>query len=264
LAARFNYGGIKDMRTEIRAELLKMSDAKYQKFSASLIPVSGRGQMIGVRLPALREYARSLAKKDWREELAYKEEIYFEETMLYGMILGYACKDIQELFLYLKEYIPRIQNWSVCDSVCSGLKLTEKYLEETWEFLQSYLYSGEEFPTRFGFIMLLDHFVKIGDGNRKISRMRRVSLADLENMEEEGPFLNRIFHTLDRELTEGYYAQMAAAWLIAEMFVVYPSRTKRALENLHLDSFTKKKAIQKIRESRIPDDEVKDLLKKTI
>ena len=249
------------MRKEIRYRLNKMSDADYVKFSASLIPASGRGTMLGVRLPALRDYAKELSKGDWRQELSYEEDLYFEETMLRGMILGYACRDIEELFACLKDFIPRVQNWSVCDSVCSGLKLVEKYPEKTWDFLQPYLKSGEEFPCRVGLIMLLNHFVKLGEDNKKITRKRSVTMADLQGQEETGGYLEPILQALDREFTEGYYAQMAAAWLLAELFVTYPVRTLRGLRELHLDAFTRKKAVQKIRESRIPDKEVKAYLR---
>ena len=238
-----------------------MSDADYVKFSASLIPASGRGTMLGVRLPALRDYAKELSKGDWRQELSYEEDLYFEETMLRGMILGYACRDIEELFACLKDFIPRVQNWSVCDSVCSGLKLVEKYPEKTWDFLQPYLKSGEEFPCRVGLIMLLNHFVKLGEDKKKITRKRSVTMADLQGQEETGGYLEPILQALDREFTEGYYAQMAAAWLLAELFVTYPVRTLRGLRELHLDAFTRKKAVQKIRESRIPDKEVKAYLR---
>jgi len=249
------------MRKEIRDRLNKMSDADYVKFSASLIPASGRGTMLGVRLPALRDYAKELSKGDWRQELSYEEDLYFEETMLRGMILGYACRDIEELFACLKDFIPRVQNWSVCDSVCSGLKLVEKYPEKTWDFLQPYLKSGEEFPCRVGLIMLLNHFVKLGEDKKKITRKRSVTMADLQGQEETGGYLEPILQALDREFTEGYYAQMAAAWLLAELFVTYSVRTLRGLRELHLDAFTRKKAVQKIRESRIPDKEVKAYLR---
>ena len=249
------------MRKEIRDRLNKMSDADYVKFSASLIPASGRGTMLGVRLPALRDYAKELSKGDWRQELSYEEDLYFEETMLRGMILGYACRDIEELCACLKDFLPRVQNWSVCDSVCSGLKLVEKYPEKTWDFLQPYLKSGEEFPCRVGLIMLLNHFVKLGEDKKKITRKRSVTMADLQGQEETGGYLEPILQALDREFTEGYYAQMAAAWLLAELFVTYPVRTLRGLRELHLDAFTRKKAVQKIRESRIPDKEVKAYLR---
>ena len=249
------------MREEIRIRLNEMSDAGYRDFSASLIPASGRGTMLGVRLPALRTYARGLCRGDWREELSHGEDIYFEEIMLRGMMLGYACTDIDELLAYLADFIPRVNNWSVCDSVCSSLTLAEQYPEKIWEFLMPYLKSGEEFPVRVGLIMLLDHFVKLGDGEKKIRRRRKITMADLQDREETGPYLERILQVLDREFTEGYYAQMAAAWLLAELFVTCPVRTLRGLKELHLDAFTRKKAVQKIRESRIPDAEVKEYLK---
>lgn len=249
------------MREEVRMRLQEMSDAGYQKFSASLIPVCGRGEMLGVRLPALRAYAKELTRGDWREELAYTQDIYFEETMLRGMVFGYACKEIGEMLCYLADFIPRIGNWSLCDSVCSGLKLAQRHPKKVWDFLQPYLYSGEEFPTRVGLIMLLSHFVKLSDGGKKTARRRIVTMEDLNGPEETGLYLESILGALDRGFPEGYYAQMAAAWLTAELFVTYPARTMRALKELRLDSFTRKKAVQKIRESCIPDLEVKGFLK---
>lgn len=252
------------MRKEIRIRLNQMSDAGYQEFSASLIPASGRGTMLGVRLPALRAYAKELTKGDWRAELACHEDIYFEEIMFRGMLLGYACRDIDELLAYLADFIPRVRNWSVCDSVCNGLKLVERYPEKTWDFLKPYLESGEEFSVRMGLIMILGHFVKLGYDGKKNSRKREITMLDFQGPEEESPYLERILKVLDRRFTEGYYAQMAAAWLIAELFVTYPVRTMRGLKELGLDAFTRKKAIQKIRESRIPEQAVKDYLKEAL
>lgn len=250
------------MRDEIRERLQTMSDAGYREFSASLIPASGRMEMLGVRLPVLRKYAKELSKGDWRAELACAEDIYLEETMLRGMILGCACRDVEELLKYLTDFIPRIRNWSVCDSVCSGLKLAEKYPREVWDFLQPYLYSGEEFPARFVLVMLLNHYVKLTEGGGKIARKRAVTMEDLQKSPESGRYLEPILHALDREFPEGYYTQMAAAWLLAELFVVYPARTYRALLELRLDPFTRRKAVQKIRESRIPEQEVKEHLRR--
>lgn len=252
------------MRDEIREQLKNMCDGEYQKFTASLNPGCESRTILGVRLPVLRDYAKKLSKGDWRTELSYEEDLYFEETMLRGMILGCACKDIEELLSYLEDFIPRVDNWSVCDSVCNGLKLVQKYPERVWDFLQPYLYSGEEFKVRVGLILILNHFVKLGKDGKKISRLRSITMEELNGPEEEGLYLERILSVLDREFPEGYYTQMAAAWLLAELFVVYPVRILRALQELHLDAFTRKKAVQKIRESLIPDKEVKDYLKNNI
>ena len=83
-------------------------------------------------------------------------------------------------------------------------------------------------------------------------------MEDLQAEEEQGRYLEKILGVLDREFQEGYYAQMAAAWLLAELFVTFPARTFQALKTLRLDPFTRKKAVQKIRESRIPDSGVQD------
>lgn len=74
----------------IREQLLNMVESKYGEFSTSLIP--GCNNLIGVRIPALRKLAKKLVKdnSDWRQLL--KEcDMYFEETMLRGMIIGIGC-----------------------------------------------------------------------------------------------------------------------------------------------------------------------------
>ena len=48
---------------EIRAELFRLRDEKYQDFQAKLIPGKDTRNMIGVRTPALRKYAKELAKR---------------------------------------------------------------------------------------------------------------------------------------------------------------------------------------------------------
>ena len=113
------------MREEIRTILAQYADEKYRDFSAGLIP--GAKPLLGVRLPQLRRIAKSIVndkenKIKWRDEIASYDgayaDIYFEETMLRGMLFGCACKEIGELLAYLEDFIPRVGNWSVCDSVC--------------------------------------------------------------------------------------------------------------------------------------------------
>lgn len=78
------------MREEIRNLLAQHADLNYKEFSAGLIP--GAKPLVGVRLPQLRKIAKDIAKKDWRREVDSRDseyaDIYFEETMLRGMIIG--------------------------------------------------------------------------------------------------------------------------------------------------------------------------------
>lgn len=75
------------------------------------------------------------------------------------------------------------------------------------------------------------------------------------------PYLERILVTLNREY-KGYYAQMAAAWTMAEAFVTFPHETMQILlHDCKMDQWTYNKALQKICESRNPDSEVKSVIK---
>ena len=67
---------------------------------------------------------------------------------------------------------------------------------------------------------------------------------------------------LNREYTQGYYAQMAAAWTTAEAFVTFPYETMQMLQkDCKMDMWTYNKTLQKICESRNPDVEVKKIIK---
>ena len=72
----------------VRQELETIAEADYKTFSASLIP--GVENLLGIRIPILRDMAKKLAKEDWKGCMEWDNLLYFEETMLQGLILGYA------------------------------------------------------------------------------------------------------------------------------------------------------------------------------
>ena len=49
-----------------------------------------------------------------------QEKEYFEEIMVEGMVLGKISLPWEELEPYLRSFVPKIDNWSVCDSFCTG------------------------------------------------------------------------------------------------------------------------------------------------
>lgn len=76
------------------------------------------------------------------------------------------------------------------------------------------------------------------------------------------PYLEKILAALNREFSQGYYAQMAAAWLLAEAFVCFPYEVHQMLiGDCQMDKWTYNKALQKIRESLNPDAKVKEYMK---
>ncbi|MCI8700258.1 MAG: DNA alkylation repair protein [Clostridia bacterium] len=210
------------MENLIRNELFKLKDDKYKEFHSSLCP--GVDTIIGVRVPVLRKYAKELAKINWKENFIKIQNDYYEEIMLQGMIIGIAIKDIKELKIYLEDFIPKIDNWAVCDVCCAGLKLTQKNQEEMWDFLQKYLKSNKEFEIRFGIVMLLDYYIN-------------------EN------YIDRILKIFDNIKSDFYYVKMAVAWAISICYIKFPKETEEYLKDNNLDEFTYKKSIQKIKES---------------
>ena len=114
--------------------------------------------MIGIRIPILRKYAKELLKNYETEELLnIIENEYYEEIMLQGMLIGLSKQGgIKKVQKQIEKFVPKIDNWAVCDTFCAGLKITQKHKQEIWEFLQPYLKSTKEFYTRFGVVMLLN------------------------------------------------------------------------------------------------------------
>ena len=156
------------------------------------------------------------------------------------------------------------------------MTIVSAYREEWWEHLQSFLASQKEFEVRLSLVLLLSQFLKWDDAGRKIPRRRVITEADImqniawkskkqaqnDSTEDSGnPYLEKIFSVLDRPFTQGYYAQMAAAWLTAECFVMFPAQTMRFLIKSGMDDFTYNKALSKICESRNPAPEVKARIK---
>ena len=252
------------MKESTRERLLRLAEAEYKKFSASLVP--GEEFMLGVRLPKLRETAKELAKGNWKEELK-EQDVYFEETMLRGMVLSYATvsMDPENAFSYIRDFIPLVRNWSVCDSVFLKMDVFKKDPDKTWEFLIPYLNSGKEFEVRVALISMMGHLLRLGSEGNVIRRVRKITSEDLLRIEEEekkaGKYLDCIFKVIDRPFEEGYYAMMAAAWLLAEAFCFFPALTDRFLKSCNLDDVTYNKALQKITESRIPENKVKEYIK---
>ncbi|MCR4925847.1 MAG: DNA alkylation repair protein [Clostridiales bacterium] len=218
----------------IKTQLVALSDEKNSKFSSSLLPETKN--ILGVRLPDLRSLAKEIAKGDYGGYLDNALDDTFEEIMLQGMVIG-ACKaDLETRLGYIKAFVPKIDNWSVCDSFCNSLKFTKKNTDVVWDLILPYTKSEKEFEVRFAFVMMLNYFVS-------------------------DEYIDRIFELIKEQKHEGYYARMAVAWLISVLVVKYGERTLEFLENNDIDEFVFNKAIQKSIESFRVDGEIKKTLK---
>ena len=188
-----------------------MQDLKYKEFDSSLSP--NVEDIIGVRIPMLRAYAKELYKNNKLEDIKIGNK-YYEELMLQGMIIGFQTKEpIEKIKSRIKELVPKINSWAVCDTFCAGLKITKKYPEEIFKIIEKYLNSKKEFELRFSIVMLLDYYIN-------------------------DEYIDKVLEILDNIKLDKYYVQMANAWAISVALVKYYDKTIKYLKNSNLDNFT--------------------------
>ena len=222
------------MREKIRQELEKIAEENYRIFTAKLIP--NIDNLLGVRLPKLRKIAKKIIQTDYEYYLAMDNPLYFEEVMLQGMIIGKINLPWTKRSYYVKQFISKINNWSVCDSFCCGLKFDVSEKELVWQFLQPYFASEAPYNIRFAVVMLLFHFV-------------------------DNEYAQKAFTLFNQIKNDDYYVKMAVAWAISIYFRQLPTLTMPYLQKNQLDDWTYNKALQKITESLKVDCNTKNIIR---
>jgi 3-methyladenine DNA glycosylase AlkD len=220
---------------EVRNQLEQLAEPKYQEFSSRLIP--GTDNLIGVRLPKIRKIAKEIVKQgNWKEYLSSNPSLYFEETMLQGMIIGEVKKDIEIVLGLVKDFVPKIDNWSVCDSFCSSLKIIKLHRKHVWDFIAPYFSSLNAYDIRFGVVILIFYYI-------------------------DEKYIDDVLNILDNVHHDDYYVKMAVAWAVSICFINIPNKTMNYLKNNSLDDDTYNKALRKICESLCVDKETKAIIR---
>lgn len=221
-------------RKDLIAYLHNHSDAKYREFHTKLVP--NIDNIIGVRSPILKTLAKEIAKGDYIPFLNYREFLYAEEKMLYCLVLGAIKTDFETLTTYLKEFVPYIDSWAVCDSLCSSLKEVKKHRQSLLPYFLDCCHNSEEFTIRFGVVMLMSYY------------------SDTEHIEI-------LLKEFDNITNDAYYVRMAVAWALSVCFVKCRERTLEYLCNNNMDKWTHNKSIQKIIESLRVSSEDKEIVR---
>ena len=221
----------KNANFEFVSQLLQENaEPDYRDFSAGLVP--GCEEMLGVRIPKLRALAKQICKQDFRAFLTDYHKQYFEDTMLHGLVLAGAKMPMEERLQWLADFLPQINNWSICDCTSTTFNLKQPAeAAQMYAFLLSHSQNPLPYARRFVLVMLLAHY------------LQPQYLADILRLLEEVP-------------GNDYYVNMAKAWLLATLFVKYREEGLAYLQNSRLDDFTYNKSLQKILESRrmLPED----------
>lgn len=214
---------------ELRKKLYEMQDIKYREFIEKLTKT--KYPLIGVRIPFLKKLAKEINK----EKFSFEDSLYFEEIMVEGLLIG-CLKDIDNVISRLKNFISKIDDWSVCDSCCASLKITNKSKDKMWEFITSFKDSKKEFEIRFMVVMMMNYYL-------------------------EDKYISEVFNILDNVKCDFYYAKMAISWLLATALAKCEKETMIYIKRCKLDNFTFNKFISKSCESYRIKEDLKKLLK---
>ncbi len=209
--------------------LYEKQDLKYKEFNDKI--VNDVGESIGIRIPELRIIAKQISKSE--QNLAMLEILdkqnLFEMRMIQAILIGLIKKDNQNQDATkkrVKNFVEnRINNWALCDCFVSSLrKEVNQDKESFYEMAKYYAQSENTWEIRFGLVMFLSYF-------------------------KEKIYFEEINNIILNIKSQAYYVKMAAAWLISVLYVEMKSETLALLQNEHLDSWIRSKAIQKIKES---------------
>ena len=214
--------------TEIQQQLFQWRDEQYKAFQLPLIPTQAPETVIGVRMPQLRQYAKTLVKGEQRE--AFLRELphtYHEEMLLHVLLLSQE-KDFDRLIAGTERTLPYIDSWAVCDTFSP--KLFRKHTDELLPHIERWLMSPHEYTVRFGVKMLMDFYL-----DEQFSPAYPAKVAAVRH--------------------EGYYVRMMKAWYFATALARQYDAVIPYLAERRLDVWTHNKTIQKAVESyRIPDE----------
>lgn len=219
---------------EIKDTLFSMQDTSYRDFHGKLMPTIDKETIIGVRTPALRKYAKELAKHpDIELFLGDLPHAYYEENNLHGFIIE-SIKDYNACLNAVNRFLPYVDNWATCDMM--GPKVFKKHLPEMRTQIQVWLASKETYTVRFGVNMLMKYYL-------------------------DDAFEPEYLDWVAGIESEEYYVKMVVAWYFATALAKQQEATLPYMESKVLEKWTHNKTIQKAVESYRIADAQKEYLK---
>lgn len=219
---------------QIQSRLFELQDLKYRDFHSKLMPTVPKETVIGVRTPALRKYAKELAKDpaaaEFMDILPHK---YYEENNLHGFLIE-SMKDYGEVIAALERFLPYVDNWATCDMVSP--KVFKKHRAELLGKAQEWIASGRTYTVRYGLGMLMQHFL-----DEDFQESYLVLAAGVSS--------------------EEYYVNMMVAWYFATALAKQWEAAIPYLEQRRLSQWIHNRTIQKAVESYRVAPEQKEYLR---
>ena len=219
---------------DILKQLFDLQDVTYKEFHSKLMPSVNKDTIIGIRVPVLRRYAKSIqGTQEANEFLNNLPHTYYEENNLHMLLIS----DIQDYTVCLYEierFLPFIDNWATCDFPAP--KCFSKHSKDLLEHIENWISSKETYTIRYGIGMLMRLYL-----DKDFDPAYLQGVADIDSDE--------------------YYVNMMIAWYFATGLAKQWDSVFPYIQNRCLSSWVHAKTIQKSVESYRISDKKKVLLK---
>ncbi len=211
-------------------KLFELQDLKYRDFHARLMPTVDKDRIIGVRVPILRKFAKSVAgtkeAEDFLKKLPHK---YYEENNLHAFLIE-EIKDFDGALSETERFLPYIDNWATCDMFYP--KVFKKNYDRLYGKIDEWIADGSCYKVRYAVGLLLR-------GNFTQDDMEKVAGVRCGE----------------------YYVDMMIAWYFATALCKNYNDAIEYIKEGKLSCFVHNKAIQKAVESHRTDKDTKEYLK---
>lgn len=209
---------------DVVRELNANADAKYRDFIAKLVPTIEKDSIIGVRMGDLRRLAREIRKEANLDIFNEAKFYYREEKLLYALCIFKMMESFDKAMNALDEFLPHIDSWEVTDLVAGEILIDEAHIDKAFQKALSYVHSSDEYTIRLGLVIM----------NKKFN---------------DKAHIEKILDVLKSISLDTYYVNMAAAWLLCELYFTNKAKVDEFLLSEAISTEIKKMTRQKIRES---------------
>ena len=209
---------------DVVRELSANADEKYRDFIAKLVPTIEKDTIIGVRMGDLRRLAREIIKNSNLDIFNEAKFYYREEKLLYALCIFKMSEGFDEAMDALDKFLLYIDNWEVTDLIAGEIIIDEAHREEIFQKALSYVHSEDEYSIRLGLVIM----------NKKFN---------------DEAHIEKILDAIKIIKINTYYVNMAAAWLLCEIYFKNKDKINKYLSSASLNEDIKKRTQQKIRES---------------
>ena len=233
-----------------------LEDERYRTSHLRVINALNDVRILGVHVPELKSLAIELSRRDDAAELIASFEaestagnLCFEEKMVWGLMINDLKATEEHKLAHLKAFIPVMDNWAVCDTICCNIKWISDR-NTLWEYLQAYFNSDKEFEVRFAIVMSMIFFMDAESFPKVAGKLDSLDFSKIGSeymSQKEAKIAEKV-----RGVAKGerpYYVRMAVAWLLATALAKIPDITRSYVNSSNLPEDVIRLYKRKARES---------------